>query len=306
MNGDWIDGLARELLQLRRPGSGWGNRPDGPPYVEPTALAALALAAATKSPHAGDSSSAMTQTADWLKTIQQPPGNLGIAPDLPRPCWTTPLAILVWLAADRCHDSVTNAVGWLLSQRGTTWGPAVDSPYGHDPRIPGWPWVEETHSWLEPTALAVLALRRAGQGSHPRTLDGLRLIRDRFIRSGGWNYGNSSIFGTDLSPQPAPTGLALLALSGAEDFDSPIVTRSCEYLEAILPTTRAPQSLCYGALALAAWDRRPTDTDDWIVASRERASRSSNCVAQLAYLLLAAGDRSLELLGSTSRSGTAR
>jgi hypothetical protein len=160
--------------------------------------------------------------------------------------------------------------------------------------------VDNTHSWLEPTALAVLALRRAGKGSAARTRDGQSLIRDRAIRTGGWNYGNSAIFGADLRPQPAPTGLALLALVGAEDVDSPLVKLGCDYLEAILPGTHAAQSLCFGTLALAAWQRRPGEADQWLIAARQSAARRSNAVSQLAYLLLAAGSRALELLGTKS------
>jgi hypothetical protein len=145
--------------------------------------------------------------------------------------------------------------------------------------------------------MAVLALRRAGRKEHQRTLDGQRLIRDRVIRSGGWNYGNSTVFGADLRPHPAPTGLALLALGQSDDVESPIVAQSCAYLERILPTTRAPQSLCFGVLALTAWGRRPGAADDWLMAAHAGAARRSNSVAELAYLLLAAGPRSLELLG---------
>ena len=55
---------------------------------------------------------------------------------------------------------------------------------GHDPTLTGWPWVGGTHSWVEPTSLAVLALRREGLGKHPRVEEGLKVIRDRAIVSG--------------------------------------------------------------------------------------------------------------------------
>jgi hypothetical protein len=302
MNSAWTNDLHDELLRLRQPGPGWGNRPGGAGYVEPTALAALALIASEEPDSGIESRKAVAQAADWLRRLQQPDGGLGLAPDLPNPRWTTPLAILLWSATVRGSDSRDceardRAVKWLLAQRGTTWEPTGESPYGHDPRIAGWAWVDATHSWLEPTATAVLALRRSGLGDHVRTRDGQRLIRDRAIRSGGWNYGNSAVFGADLRPQPAPTGMALLALTGVEDFDSPLVEHGCEYLEAILPTTRAPQSLCFGTLALTAWDRRPSDADAWLMAAHPGAARRSNSISQLAYLLLAAGTRSLALLG---------
>lgn len=303
MHNSWIIELQHELLHLRLPGPGWGNRLGGSGYVEPTALAALALVASEGAGDTADGAAqakrAIAEAVDWLTRLQQSDGGLGISPDLPNPRWTTPWAILLWSTTERGRDARDQAVKWLLNQRGTTWEPTADSPYGHNTRITGWPWVDGTHSWLEPTALAVLALRRAGLGDHVRTRDGQRLIRDRAIRSGGWNYGNSAVFGADLRPQPAPTGMALLALAGVEDFDAPIVQQSCEYLEAILPTTRAPQSLCFGTLALTAWNRRPRESDDWLRAARARAARRSNSIGQLAYLLLAAGTRSLELLGAS-------
>ncbi len=306
MKNSWIVQVHQELLGLRQRGPGWGNNPAGLPYVESTALATLALAGSFPQAGADQSHEAVVAAADWLSGLQQHDGALGIAPDLPQPRWTTPLGILVWQAADRAERARHQAVEWLLAQHGNTFDPAVGEQFGHDPRIPGWPWVEGTHSWLEPTAMAVLALRRAGLAENERTRDGERLIRDRVIRSGGWNYGNSTVFGADLRPHPAPTGLALLALSGVDDVDCPHVARSCAYLEQILPTTHAPQSLCFGTLALAAWGRRPTVADDWLVAARAGALRRSNSVTQLAYLLLAAGARSLELLGTSEWVPTER
>jgi hypothetical protein len=298
MNNSWITQSHQELLRLRENGIGWGNRPGGLPYVEPTALAALALAASDPHPGAPQSRAAAAAAADWLAGLQQRDGSLGIAPDLPQPRWTTPLGILVWSATGHSAAVRRKAVDWLLAERGETSGLTTAIPFGHDTRIPGWPWVEGTHSWLEPTALAVLALRCEGHESHARARDGESLIRDRTIRTGGWNYGNSTVFGADLRPQPAPTGLALLALAGVEDGDDPVVERGCAYLERILPTTRAPQSLGLGILALAAWDRRPPEADNWLIAARAGAARRSNSIAQLAYLLLAAGSRSLDLLGT--------
>lgn len=296
MNDSWINGLRDELLALRGDAGVWGNRPAGSPYVEPTILATLALVASAAEHDAATRQIEIT-ASDWLAGLQQADGALGISPHLPRPHWTTPLAVLAWCAAARQGEARRKAVEWLLSHQGDTTRPAGSSPMGHDPGIPGWPWVEGTHSWLEPTAMAVLALRRAGLADHPRTQDGQRLVRDRVIRTGGWNYGNSTVFGADLRPQPGPTGLALLALAGCDDFDSPCIARSCAYLSEILPTTHAPQSLCFGILALSAWERRPAESEQWLRAAVEPASKYSNVIAHLAHLLLAAGRRSLELLG---------
>ena len=110
---------------------------------------------------------------------------------------------------------------------------------GHDPNLVGWPWVEATHSWLEPTALAILALCRGGLAEHPRVKAGVDLILDRALEAGGWNYGNKAVFGTELRPQPGPTGLALLALA-AVGTRREAVSRGLTYLREAARDLRAP------------------------------------------------------------------
>src|SRR5262249_10379671 len=136
---------------------------------------------------------------------------------------------------------------------------------GHDTSLIGWPWVEGTHSWLEPTALAILALAGEGLGDHPRVRDGVRLILDRAIPSGGWNYGNKAVFGRMLRPQPGPTGMALLALAGrAGGQASPAVTRALDYLRGTLPAVRAAVSLGWGVLGLRAAGACPAQAQSWL------------------------------------------
>ena len=297
MHSSWISQLQDELLRMPRRTAGWSYRPDGEPYVEPTALVALALAASATEPEGAPAARGAAQAAGWLATSQQADGALGLSPTLTRPRWTTSLGVLAWGAAGGFEAARQKGLDWLLATQGETRRSSVGTPVGHDPQIPGWPWVEGTQSWLEPTALAVLALRSAGLNDHPRTRDGQRLICNRAVRTGGWNYGNSTVFGADLRPQPLPTGLALLALAGDHDSDDPLVARGCAYLEDILPTTHAPESLCWGTLALSAWERRPGWADDQLAAAHRSASKRSDSVVQLAALLLAAGPRSLELVG---------
>ncbi|HEY2253434.1 MAG TPA: hypothetical protein VGH74_20310, partial [Planctomycetaceae bacterium] len=110
MNDIWTIDLHRELLRLREPGPGWGNRPGGSGYVEPTALAALALAASDLSVSDSESRNAVREAAGWLSKLQQSDGSLGISPDLPKPRWTTPLAMLLWSATEGGGSSRDKAV----------------------------------------------------------------------------------------------------------------------------------------------------------------------------------------------------
>ncbi|MBX6315833.1 MAG: hypothetical protein IRY99_23410, partial [Isosphaeraceae bacterium] len=256
----WEEAAREELLRLRGSMAAWGDQPGAPPRVEPTALAALGLLAEAPEPR---ESEAATRAADLLARLQRPDGALGVSATLTAPGWSTPYALLLWAALDRHAERRDRALRWLLGCTGTTFSGPTASVLGHDATIPGWPWVEGTHSWLEPTALAVLALRRLGLGDHPRTHAGLRLIRDRAIRQGGWNYGNNAVFGHPLRPQPAPTGLALLALAGVARPPCSVL-RAIRYLEGVLPAIRSALSLGWGLLGLRAWGHWPEGADAWL------------------------------------------
>ena len=213
----WRSAARRALLGLRGRQRGWGYRKGATPAVEPTCLACLGLLATRGRDDSGsddEAAAAVAGSADWLATIQRPDGSLGITGASSGPGWPTPLGLLLWQAAGGREDARRRGVEWLLREKGEP-APSTsgsDHILAHDMTLVGWPWVEGTHSWLEPTATAVLALRAAGLATHPRCIEGLRLICDRAIDAGGWNYGNKAAFGRALRPQPGPTGMALLAL----------------------------------------------------------------------------------------------
>jgi hypothetical protein len=74
--------------------------------------------------------------------------------------------------------------------------------------------VAGTHSWIEPTALGVIALKAAGHERHERVQEAIRMILDRQLPHGGWNYGNTFVFGRELRPMPESSGAALAGLAG--------------------------------------------------------------------------------------------
>jgi hypothetical protein len=172
---------------------------------------------------------------------------------------------------------------------------------GHDARLVGWPWVEGTHSWVEPTSMAVLALRRQGLADRGHVVDGVRLLEDRAIDTGGWNYGNKEVLGATLRPRPMSTGIALLALAGFEP-DRTIIERGVAYLERELPRTRSPNSMGWGLLGLAAWRRRPTGAETWLAESFARASRQSASALLIACVMLGASWKGPDLFGVVPRS----
>src|SRR5262249_53884905 len=130
----------------------------------------------------------------------------------------------------------------------------------------GWPWAEGNFSWVEPTAWAVLALRRLGQGGQARVKEGQDLLLDRVLDKGGVNYGNRRVLGLFLEPIPTPTALALIALQGREDDR---VTRAVEYLCQCAATNDDVEPLAWAALALACY-RRPGAESQTMRAVLER------------------------------------
>ncbi|MEO7793499.1 MAG: hypothetical protein ABIV06_01900 [Thermoanaerobaculia bacterium] len=163
----------------------------------------------------------------------------------------TSIAILAWHGSPEFEDARRRAVAFLLAQRGDHFPRSAASPVTVDTELAGWPWIERTFSWAEPTAMALLALDSADEGDHPRAREGRAVLLDRQIATGGWNYGNSRVFGSDLRPAPESTGLVLAALAGHTPATK--VGASLQYLEAFAPAMRTPLALGWALLAWSAW-----------------------------------------------------
>jgi hypothetical protein len=171
--------------------------------------------------------------------------------------WPTALSVLAWKGSQVHEVYGSRGVQFLLHTTGNHWKKGPDDPFGHDPSVPGWPWIEGTHSWIEPTALAVIALQTAGHGQHDRVSQAIRMILDRQLPHGGWNYGNTVVFGRELHPMPESTGAALAALAG--QVEQGTVARSLDYLQGEVERLRTPVSLGWVLLGLGAWDRWPSN-----------------------------------------------
>ena len=266
-----------------------GYHADEPSAAEPTALAALALVGAGRS-------DAAQQHLKWLAAAQSSAGSIAPFAELTKSAWPTPLAILAaaiagrsgatgTAPADHSGFNISAASQWLLSAAGNA---VENSPdIGHNGQLIGWPWVLGTHSWQEPSAWSVLALKSLGQTNHPRTREGVRLLVDRLLSTGGCNFGNTTVLGQKLRPQVEPTGLALLALAG-EPVSDPRIELSLQYLSSTVSNETTPISLSYGLIGLTAHHRRPAAADQWLeTAYRKTINRDASPHA-LALLVLAA------------------
>jgi hypothetical protein len=248
--------------------------------TDATAWAVLALLAAGQFPDLINLSRAR------LAQDQLADGRLGISPDDPEAFWPTPLAILAWCQSAAQQEAQARAVHFLLSTTGKHWPRRPDEAVGHDTNIKGWPWIEGTHSWVGSTGIIIIALQAAGSGTHERVAEAVRLLMDRQLPSGGWNFGNTFVFGTELRPMPESTGIALNALKNRTARAS--LQRSLDYLKSIIPTVRTPCSLAWGLLGLGAWGERPPESRSLIAACLKRQERyGSYDTTSLSLLLLA-------------------
>jgi len=257
-----------------------GYAPDAAPATEPTALAALALIAHDRQPKA-------KPATDSLTSIQSPDGSVGVRQKELEPQWPTSLAVLAWQAYDKqaYATNIDRAVSWILEVKGKAMEQTSDM--GHNTTLVGWSWADGTHSWIEPTAFHVLALKVTGRSEHPRTREAITLLLDRQLPSGGCNYGNTSVLGQMLRPHVQPTGIALLALAKEQDQGNRIA-KSVAWLRKALSKETTPASLAWGALGLAAHGVTLPDAPEWLETAAKRVQSHDNSPHKLALLALAA------------------
>ncbi len=240
------------------------------------------------------------QGREYLLEQQDTMGRVCISHSHPNASWPTPLAILAWHSSTNYRLSEKLASQYLLTFTGNHF-PKSDPPIiGHDPSIIGWPWIEDTHSWIISTGMAILALQVVGLGAHARVKEGQAMILDRQLPHGGWNYGNTSVFGKELHPLPECTGIALQAL--ANDTDLQYVERSLDYLLKRLPTLHTPISLGWALLGLGAWGLRPSHSEELILTSLDLQERYGPYPVPALALLLCAANASRGLRSLLERS----
>ncbi len=208
----WTATAGANLLGLQNADGGWPYHAGQASATEPTALAILALSVS------GDDLSAepLNAAAAWLGARQRSDGLFTACPVHEEAGWLTPLAALA-LHQRGITSASQAAADALLTLPVHTFRPFWTGTYGYDTQIQGWPWTPGDFSFVEPTCLAMVFLKKLGHFATPRVREGARLLRDRALAAGGWNYGEPRVLGGDLFPAIGPTALALLALADEPD-----------------------------------------------------------------------------------------
>lgn len=229
-----------------------------------------------------------------LAAAQLQDGRLPLFPDHPESYWPTPLAVLAWQGAPAFKEAQERAVAFLLATSGLSLKKDEDPMFSHNPEIPGWSWQADTAAWVEPTAMTMMALEAAGRGAEPRLEEGRLLLLDRQIPGGGWNYGNTAVFGQVLKPMPESTGMALNALGRKAPRE--MVQASLAYLTGCVPALRTPWSLAWAIFGLGAWGARPASAEALAEACLTRQVRFSGYDTSSLAVILAAGQSTSGLL----------
>jgi hypothetical protein len=272
----WIEQTLDDLAAL----AAIGYLADGHAAAEPTALAAMAFSAHERPDDARKAAAA-------LVAMQQANGEVVIRAGEQSPGWTTSLAVVAWniVARNEYRAQIDSAIAWLVSNRGR----AVERSdnFGHNTELIGWAYAEQTHSWVEPTAFGVLALKALQRNGDPLAREGIAVLIDRQLPGGGLNYGNTEVLGQYLRAHVEPTGIALIALAGEMD-PSGRIAKSMAWLRRNIGPNTTPLSLCWGLLGLRAQGIELPPADDWLSAAAEKVHGRDRSPHKLALLALAA------------------
>lgn len=239
------------LTATQNPDGGWGYTTGGISLVEPTAAVVLAL-------HGHDDHTRLVHTAaDWLQSAQHADGGWGLNQDDHTSGWLTAWAVWALARLNSPNDAVPRGAAWLQQVQSLPASEDAIQQAGAvleiDPTLQGWPWWPGEASWIEPTALALLALSTVSTHSIDRARrdESIQYLLDRRCRPGGWNVGNPVMFSQSLPPRACPTAWVMLAL--AQHNHAAITEADIDALRTDMGQDGGALALAWGRLALQAF-----------------------------------------------------
>jgi len=243
--------LTDVLIAGRNADGGWGYYPHKKSRLEPTCWAVLAITSAGHDGSAAGGALRQWPTRNGL-LLERAGGEPNYA--------FQGLALLALHAAALDHRDGNRALlDGLQRMKGL---PLAHSTVNRqDNGIQGWSWIDDTFSWVEPTAWCLLALKTCAQPwqvriDPVRIRDAERLLVDRSCRGGGWNYGNSNMLGKELAPYVPTTAVTLLALRDRRSES--VVSEGLALLERHATSERSATALGLASRAMRAYGRDTT------------------------------------------------
>jgi len=253
--GLWSDrtsSLAETLRSRQMKSGGWAYFDSVQESLEATCLAELALA-----PERQANSSAAIR---FLLKAQLSDGGWPAFLGDSEGSWTTALALCTLNSTGDFTAARDKAFRWLYAERGREghwfwrWKfKTSDRNVRFDPDKYGWPWVTGSASWVIPTAFSIIAIKQftvcnRSEASEKRIHLGVDMLLDRACIDGGWNSGNSVVYGVPLRAHVEATAIALLALQ--DEPRSELTQRSLVWLKKEADSVDSVSSLAWCILSL--------------------------------------------------------
>lgn len=213
---DTVGDITAEILKRQLPSGGWSFLGSRQSSVEATSLAVLALGL--------NAEDARRSGIAHLLALQRPDGGWPVFLRDSEGSWATALALCTLNTMGDFAAAREKAIRWLDAERGREghwfwrWKfKTVDRNVRFNPDKYGWPWISGSASWVIPTAFSVVAIKQftacnRSAASEERIHLGVEMLLDRACVDGGWNSGNSVVYGVALRPHVEATAIALLAL----------------------------------------------------------------------------------------------
>jgi hypothetical protein len=199
------------LIANQHESGGWGYSIIQKPLVEPTSAVLLAL---QNEPQAED---AYQRGIAWLVNSQHKDGGWGISQEDPESGWQTAWALISLNHSDQ-NNAIGDGINWLTTV-GTSEISRAEFQGSEFPVMDNigafsWPWLPDQVGYVEPTAMAVLALNGFANSStaKSRINTALQYFRKNRTPVGGWDCGNAGPLDTPV-PRAYITSLVLIALN---------------------------------------------------------------------------------------------
>jgi hypothetical protein len=170
----------------------------------------------------------------------------------------------------------------------------ADREVRFDPDKCGWPWCPGAGSWVIPTAFSIVAIKQftvcnRSEASEKRVRLSVEMLLDRACVGGGWNSGNSIVYGVPLPAHLEATAIALLALQ--DEPRREIVQASVNWLESRAAKIEAVSSLSWCILTLFVYQRGIDNLKQRLAAIvRDGSTTRNNATLATALLALRCGE----------------
>lgn len=273
------------LISNQSEDGGWGYLPGQSSAVEPTSIAVLGL---EDKEGANDN---YDRGFDWLIAAQNKDGGWGIGTADRTSGWQSTWALIALANGDIDPRIIQDAVDWILTFEAFKYTDTLTQEqyknlFSIDQNLTGWPWRPGEASWVEPTALSLIALASARDSnySHEKVDEAVRYLNDRRCSIGGWNVGSPSMFSKDVPPRTHTTALALMGLNlTAPDL---IQSQDITTLKDIIAKEDRPLAIAFGIIALESLSQDTARQSERLKSlQRPDGSWEGSCLFTAASLL---------------------